>query len=86
MCLVELDRNSPLGTDAYWELITITAEIYADQLSRVQAALIEKQPATVNRKGIILLHDNARPHIAKLTLKKISELGWEVLRPSTLLS
>lgn len=67
----------------HWELmpenITITAEIYADQLSRVQAALIEKQPATVNRKGIILLHDNARPHIAKLTLKKISELGWEVL-------
>lgn len=45
----------------------------------MQAALIEKHPATVNRKGILLLHDNARPHIAKLTLDKINKLSWEVL-------
>ena len=67
----------------HWELmpenLTVTAEIYTDQLSRVQAALIEKHPATVNRKGILLLHDNARPHIAKLTMKKVNELRWEVL-------
>lgn len=58
---------------------TVTAEIYADQLERVQASLIESHPALVNRKGVILLHDNARPHVAKMVHEKIVQLGWEVL-------
>lgn len=67
----------------HWEILpkntTVTAAIYADPLSRVQAALIQKQPSLVNRKGVILLHDNARPHVAKLTHAKIVQLQWEVL-------
>lgn len=67
----------------YWELLesgaTVTAEVYCKQLERVQEALIKKHPALVNRKKVVLLHDNARPHVAKVTQKKIQELGWEVL-------
>jgi histone-lysine N-methyltransferase SETMAR len=67
----------------YFELLpqgaTITAAVYADQLQNLSDALKEKRPALVNRKGVILLHDNARPHTAKLTREKIRELGWEVL-------
>ena len=30
-------------------------------------------------KGPILIHDNARPHVAQLTLQKLNELSYETL-------
>ncbi|CAK9820139.1 Histone-lysine N-methyltransferase SETMAR [Anthophora quadrimaculata] len=59
--------------------LTITADRYVQQLQRVQKKLHVKRPALVNRKNVILLHDNARPHTARVTQKKILELGWSVL-------
>ena len=32
-------------------------------------------PAAVNRKGPVLLHNNAWPHVARPTLQKLNELG-----------
>ncbi|CAK9823968.1 Histone-lysine N-methyltransferase SETMAR [Anthophora retusa] len=32
-----------------------------------------------NRKGVILHHDNARPHTARITADKLRQLGWDVL-------
>lgn len=67
----------------YFELLpnnlTINAEVYASQLQHLQDSLVKKRPALVNRKGVILLHDNARPHVAKMIKEKIQELSWEVL-------
>ena len=37
------------------------------------------QPVLVNRVGPILLHDNARSHIAQLTLQKLNEWGYKIL-------
>ncbi|KOC67851.1 Histone-lysine N-methyltransferase SETMAR, partial [Habropoda laboriosa] len=34
----------------------------------------------VNRKGPILLHNNARPHVSQFTIRKIHELGYETLK------
>jgi histone-lysine N-methyltransferase SETMAR len=36
--------------------------------------LLEKYPALVNRKRVLLQQENARPHTAKKTLQKIEEL------------
>lgn len=56
---------------------TINAQVYCQQLERLNQALKKKRPALVNRKGVMFHQDNARPHTAKITSQKIEELGWE---------
>lgn len=58
---------------------TITAQKYCQQIDEMHRKLRRMCPALVNRKGPILLHDNARPHISMMTRQKLHELGYETL-------
>ena len=58
---------------------SITAEVYCNQLEEMHHHLQKMRPALVNRRGPILLHDNARPHVARMTLQKLTDLGYETL-------
>lgn len=58
---------------------TITADVYSQQLQRLHEVLLEKRPDLVNQKDVILLHDNATSHVAKMTQQTIKQFGWEVL-------
>ncbi len=64
----------------YWELLppnaTITAAYYCNQLQRLRE---EFQRVRAGHGNVLFLHDNARPHIAKITRLKLLELGWEIL-------
>jgi [histone H3]-lysine36 N-dimethyltransferase SETMAR len=64
----------------HWELLppnfTITASYYCTQLQRLKEKLQTTRP---QRQKVFFLHDNARPHTAKITRQKLLELGWEVL-------
>ena len=64
----------------YFELLptgtTVTAAVYTAQLQKLAKAIREKRP---KRDHVCLLHDNARPHVAKMTCQAISTLGWEVV-------
>ena len=58
----------------HWELLpngcNITVDLYCQQLDSVTAKLHEKQDR------VYLLHDNARPHVAKSTREKLLKFGW----------
>ena len=68
----------------YYELLkpneTITGAAYRTQLMRLSQALKEKRAHYYSRhdKGI-LLHDNARPHVAAPVKSYLETLKWEVL-------
>ncbi|KAG5325168.1 MOS1T transposase, partial [Pseudoatta argentina] len=59
---------------------TITGDHYRLQLMRLSRALKEKRPLYAQRHDkVILLHDNARPHVAKPVKTYLETLKWEVL-------
>jgi len=53
---------------------TITAAYYVQTLHKLRRALRDKRPG----RNIIILHDNVRPHAARLTSEAIAKMGWEV--------
>ena len=68
----------------HFELIpagrSINAELYSEQLDSVYEVISTRYPALVNRRRVLLQHDNASAHRATLTQAKIQELeGIEVL-------
>lgn len=56
---------------------TINAEVYSAQLHRLDKAILQNRPD--RHHNVLLQHDNARPHTARLTKMALEELGWEVL-------
>ncbi|KAG5326261.1 MOS1T transposase, partial [Pseudoatta argentina] len=62
------------------DFFTITGDRYRLQLMRLSRALKEKRPLYAQRHDkVILLHDNARPHVAKPVKIYLETLKWEVL-------
>jgi len=47
---------------------TVNGELYCKQLDRVDECLKGKQ------ESVYFLHDNARPHVSKVTAQKLEEL------------
>ncbi|GFX82671.1 histone-lysine N-methyltransferase SETMAR [Trichonephila clavipes] len=74
------DRKGPV----YYKLLkqgkTINADLYCNQLDKLNAVIKQKMPALASRKGIMFHHDNARLLTAMVTQQKLNALEWEVLR------
>ena len=79
MLCVWWDRRGIIHFELLNRNETVTADLYVQQLQRVHQSLLEKRPALVNRKNVVLLHDNARPHTARVTQENVLELGCSVL-------
>ena len=59
---------------------TVNADLYCQQLDHVYDKLKVKYPALVHEEGVLFQQDGAKPHTAKRTREKFSELeGVEIL-------
>jgi hypothetical protein len=56
----------------------VNSASYCEVLSKLRAAIRRKGPGQLVR-GVLLQHDNARPHTAQATQERIQELQWELL-------
>jgi histone-lysine N-methyltransferase SETMAR len=55
---------------------TINAGDYCDALKKLRRAIQNKRLAMLSR-GVVMLHDNSRPHTATATQDLIATFGWE---------
>uniref|UniRef100_A0A0N5BH18 Mariner Mos1 transposase n=1 Tax=Strongyloides papillosus TaxID=174720 RepID=A0A0N5BH18_STREA len=61
---------------------TKTSDRHCKEIKEMNQKLSVLKPALVNRRGPILLHDNAKPHVSRITVHKINELEYETLSHS----
>ncbi|GFX81107.1 histone-lysine N-methyltransferase SETMAR [Trichonephila clavipes] len=59
---------------------TLNSDLYCQQLDRLKLAIDQKLPEFVNRRGVGLHQDNARPHTSVVTRQSLWDLSWEVLK------
>ncbi|GBO33629.1 hypothetical protein AVEN_98611-1 [Araneus ventricosus] len=60
-------------------LARCTIERYCNTLLRLKQTVKNKRRGKLSN-GIVLLQDNARPHVAKNTLELLEKFRWEVLQ------
>lgn len=78
MCTVFWDRKGVLLVDFLPRGDKINSTTYCETLRKLRRAIQNKRRGMLT-KGVILLHDNARPHVANRTQDLIRVFGWEQL-------
>lgn len=59
--------------------VNINSTHYLETLDKLHKAIKNKRPGMLSR-GVILLHDNARPHVAKIVQEALAWKKWEILQ------
>ena len=81
MLTVFWDSQGPILENYMEKGVTVTSVNYCDMLrNELRPTILSKRRGMLTQ-GVLLLHDNSRPHTAHLTIKTIRQLNWEVLEP-----
>lgn len=72
------DYRGVIDTDFLETRKTINAAYYCEELDKLKLKIRQKRGGLL-RSGVCFLHDNARPHTARVTFAKLHHFGWEVL-------
>ena len=58
---------------------TINVDRYCSTLSLLRAAIRKKRRGILDVDSVIILHDNASPHVANKNVNKLRKFHWEFL-------
>ena len=72
------DQDGPFLIDFLQHGTTVNAQHYSQTLTALRQAIISKRSGKLSR-GVILLHENARPHTANTITALLQKFKWEVL-------
>lgn len=72
------DHEGPLLIEFTEPRVHINANLYNETLNKLHQAIRRKRPGKLSR-GVILLHDNARPHVAKVVKENLQRKKWRIL-------
>lgn len=56
---------------------TVNADYYCELLDKLRRAIENKRRGKLSR-GVLLIHDNARPHVAAVTKNRLESFAWEI--------
>ena len=73
------DCRGPLMLDFMPRGSSINSDRYCPTLSLLRAAIRKKGRRILDVDNVIILHDNARPHVANKTVNKPRKFHWEFL-------
>jgi histone-lysine N-methyltransferase SETMAR len=71
------DMKRVLLVDFLPQGTTITSEMYCETLKKLQRAIQNKRRGMLT-SSVVLLHDNARPHMAARTRTLLEQFNWEL--------
>lgn len=78
MATVFWDRKGVLLVDYLPRGQTINADRYCEVLKDLRRAIQNKRRGMLS-KGVLLLHDNARPHTARKTVELLGKFNWDII-------
>jgi histone-lysine N-methyltransferase SETMAR len=71
------DRKGVLLVNFMEPGTTINADVYCQTLRRLRRAIQNKRRGMLS-SGVVLIHDNARPHTAAVTRELLAQFQWDV--------
>ncbi|GFW98758.1 histone-lysine N-methyltransferase SETMAR [Trichonephila clavipes] len=75
---VFFDVQSPLLVEFLEHRKSINPDLYCETLRRLRRSIKNKRPGLLT-EGVVLLHDNARSHVSRVTQRKLDKFKWETL-------
>lgn len=78
MASVFWDKKGILLVDFMPRGTTINADVYCETLKKLRKKIKDKRRGMLT-SGVSLLHDNARPHTARITQDLLASFGWDIV-------